>query len=132
MINIPEAGKFTFMDGGCLDEVTKQKLSGKITDEEYKRKIESVKRFERQLSDNGYLVIKFFFHIGEQEQRKRLTRLLDDKNTRWRVSEYDWWQNQHYKKSLKHLTSSLMIQASQLHHGTLLMLQTKNGHSSRY
>ncbi len=101
VINIPEAGKFTFMDGGCLDEVTKQKLSGKITDEEYKRKIESVKRFERQLSDNGYLVIKFFFHIGEQEQRKRLTRLLDDKNTRWRVSEYDLWQNQHYKKSLK-------------------------------
>ena len=39
VINIPEAGKFTFMDGGCLDEVTKQKLSGKITDEEYKRKI---------------------------------------------------------------------------------------------
>ena len=65
VINIPEAGKFTFMDGGCLDEVTKQKLSGKITDEEYKRKIESVKRFERQLSDNGYLVIKFFFHIDE-------------------------------------------------------------------
>ena len=29
MINIPEAGKFTFMDGGRLDEVTKQKLSGK-------------------------------------------------------------------------------------------------------
>ena len=25
VINIPEAGKFTFMDGGCLDEVTKQK-----------------------------------------------------------------------------------------------------------
>ncbi len=26
VINIPEAGKFTFMDGGCLDEVTKQKF----------------------------------------------------------------------------------------------------------
>lgn len=71
MINIPEAGKFTFMDGGCLDEVTKQKLSGKITDEEYKRKIESVKRFERQLSDNGYLVIKFF-SISESRSRENV------------------------------------------------------------
>lgn len=102
------------------------------TDEEYKRKIESVKRFERQLSDNGYLVIKFFFHIGEQEQRKRLTRLLDDKNTRWRVSEYDLWQNQHYKKSLKAFDQFIDDTSQSLHHGILLMLQTKNGHSSRY
>ena len=36
----------------------------KILEKEYKKKIESVKRFERQLTDNGYLVLKFFFQIS--------------------------------------------------------------------
>ena len=38
---------------------------------DYKKKIESVKRFERQLTDNGYLVMKFFFQISQKEQKRR-------------------------------------------------------------
>ena len=43
-----------------MDEVVKDVLHDKIGEKEYKKKIESVKRFERQLTDNGYLVMKFF------------------------------------------------------------------------
>ena len=32
------------------------------------KKIESVRRFERQLTDNRYLVLKFFMHIDREEQ----------------------------------------------------------------
>lgn len=99
-IQIPEAGKFVFMDSGWLTDVTKEKLKNDMSDKEYKKKIDSIKRFERQLTDNGYLVLKFFFHIDEKEQKKRLEKLLSDKNTKWRVSDYDLWQNKHYKKCL--------------------------------
>ena len=30
----------------------------------YAQRVDSVKRFERGLTDNGYLVLKFFFHIN--------------------------------------------------------------------
>ena len=52
-----------------------------LTEEDYKKKIDSVKRFERQLTDNGYLVMKFFFHISQKEQKKRIDVLKKDKNT---------------------------------------------------
>lgn len=99
-IQIPEAGKFVFMDSGWMSDVTKAMLREDMSEEDYKKQIESVKRFERQLTDNGYLVLKFFFHIEEKEQKKRLEKLLADKNTQWRVSENDLWQNKHYKKCL--------------------------------
>ena len=99
-VKIPEAGKFVFMDSGWLSEVTKQKALGELSDDDYKKRIESIKRFERQLTDNGYLLLKLFFQIDEQEHSKRLQKLLSDENTKWRVSKYDLWQSRHYNKSM--------------------------------
>ena len=69
-VKIPEAGKFEFLDSGWMDEVTKGRLRGELSDKQYAERIESIKRFERQLTDNGYLVLKLFFQIGKKEQKK--------------------------------------------------------------
>ncbi len=97
-IQIPEAGKFQFLDSGWMDEITADRLHKRITKEEYADRISSIKRFERQLTDNGYLVMKFFLHISQKEQEKRISRLLQQKDTKWRVSRNDQWQNTHYEK----------------------------------
>ncbi len=99
-VKLPEAGKFMFLDSGWMDEVTGACLDGTLKEKAYKKKVESVKRFERQLTDNGYLVMKFFFQISQKEQRKRIDALKSDKNTSWRVGEKDSWQNKHYDKCL--------------------------------
>lgn len=99
-VKIPEKGKFVFLDSGWMDEIVKECLHDNPGEKEYKKKIESVKRFERQLTDNGYLVLKFFFQISQKEQKKRIDILKEDKNTKWRVSENDDWQNKHYDKCL--------------------------------
>ncbi len=99
-VKIPEAGKFMFLDSGWMDEVTGECLDGTLKEKDYKKKVESIKRFERQLTDNGYLVMKFFFHISQKEQKKRIDALKSDKNTSWRVGEKDSWQNRHYDKCL--------------------------------
>lgn len=99
-IRIPEAGKYMFLDGSWMDEVTGEYLHGDLKEKEYLRRLTSIRQFERQLTDNGYLVLKFFFHIDGEEQKKRLHKLQEDKNTRWRVSENDLWQNKHYQKCL--------------------------------
>lgn len=99
-VKIPEKGKFEFLDSGWMDEVVKDVLHDKIGEKEYKKKIESVKRFERQLTDNGYLVMKFFFQISRKEQKKRIEILKENKDTRWRVSGDEDWQNKHYDKCM--------------------------------
>ena len=99
-VKIPAKGKFEFLDSGWMDEVVKDVLHDKIGEKEYKKKIESVKRFERQLTDNGYLVMKFFFQISRKEQKKRIEVLKENKDTRWRVSGDEDWQNKHYDKCM--------------------------------
>ena len=104
---MPEAGKFVFLDSGCMDEIVREKLHGKLSDEDYAKRIESVRRFERQLTDNGYLVMKFFLHISKKEQEKRIENLEQEKDTIWRVSKNDRWQNEHYDKCKEAFSSYL-------------------------
>lgn len=98
---IPEAGKFTLLDSGWMNQIMEEKLSGALDDKTYTQRVDSVKRFERTLTDNGYLVLKFFFHISKKEQASRIQRLQADKDTAWRVSKGDLWQNHHYDDCLE-------------------------------
>ena len=95
---IPEAGSFLFLDGGWMADVTRDVLEDRLSDAEYKNRIGSIRRFESTLTANGYLVLKFFFHIEKKEQKKRLTLLREDASTSWRVSDFDRWENKHYEK----------------------------------
>ncbi len=99
-VKIPEAGKFQFLDSGWMDEIVEAKLHQNLGEEEYKNRIDSIKRFERQLTDNGYLVMKFFLHISRKEQKKRIDNLQKNKDAKWRVAKKDKWQNAHYDKCL--------------------------------
>ena len=84
-----------------MEEVTGLRLRGKLEKKEYEMRLDSIRRFERQLTDNGYLVMKFFFHISKKEQKKRIKNLLEDIDTAWRVGANDKWQNKHYEKCME-------------------------------
>ena len=90
-----------------VDEVVEERLHGELSEEKYAKRIESVRRFERQLTDNGYLVMKFFLHISKKEQTRRMERLTDEKDTVWRVGKKDLWQNSHYEKCMDTFSSYL-------------------------
>ncbi|MCR5421357.1 MAG: polyphosphate:AMP phosphotransferase [Lachnospiraceae bacterium] len=100
-VKMPMKGQFSFFDGSVMDEVTHELLTGKISENKYKEKIGSIIHYERQLHDNGYLLIKFFLDVSEKEQKKRIDKLLENKNTKWRVNKKDLWQNKNYKKCRK-------------------------------
>ncbi|MBR2258147.1 MAG: polyphosphate:AMP phosphotransferase [Blautia sp.] len=100
LVEIPEAGKFKFFDTCWMEEITDGVCDGTISEKDYEAKIDSINTIERQLCDNGYLIMKFFFHISRKEQKKRITALLDNENTRWRVNEDDLWENKHYDECL--------------------------------
>ena len=95
---IPEAGQFKFLETGWLREISEKILRDKITDRERKNLIGSVRKFDRSLTDNGYLVLKFFFYIDKKEQKKRMKTMCADPNTDWKLEPFDSWEHEHYEK----------------------------------
>jgi polyphosphate:AMP phosphotransferase len=65
------------------------------------RMTSSISSLERQLAQDGYIMIKFFLHISRKEQKKRLEKLDRDKTSTWRVSEKEWQDNRNYDKTAR-------------------------------
>lgn len=79
----------------------KRKRIKKRTRATVERAIEEIRSFERQLVEDGYIVVKFFFHITERTQRERLLKLHNDPATAWRVSDRDLRQMLDYPDTYK-------------------------------
>lgn len=94
--NIPEYGTISVLDRSWYQELAIAKMEEGISDEEYARRVSVVNTFERQLSDDGYLIIKFFLHISQKEQKKRFLKLKEDSATKWRVTELDKKRHKNY------------------------------------
>ncbi len=94
---IPEAGKFAFFDAFWMEEVIRDTMSGDLSEEGYHERVESINMSERSLTDNGYLVMKFFLDISQEEQSERIRELTKNKNTKWRVDRDDKKQNKAYE-----------------------------------
>lgn len=54
-----------------------------------------IRRFERMLADDGALILKFWMHLGREQQAARLKQLEADPLTAWRVRDTDW---QHWER----------------------------------
>ena len=98
---IPENGQIVFLDSGWMESAVRKHLRREITGEEYKRRIRQVNEFERQLRDGGYLVLKIFLHIPQEEQHARLRSLRESADTEWRVTKDDLWQHAEYPQFKK-------------------------------
>lgn len=93
----PERGTISILDRSWYQELALSKLEEDISDEEYKNRMKSVNTFERQLTDDGCLIIKFFLQISQQEQKRRFSKLREDQDTSWKVTDIDKKRNKNYK-----------------------------------
>ena len=57
---------------------------------EFDERLDEIRRFETMLAEEGVLLIKFWFHLSKDGQKKRLKALEKDPRTRWRVTGRDW------------------------------------------
>ncbi len=60
--------------------------------------MKSAVAFERQLTADGYLIVKFFLHIPKDVQVQRTTQLILDPDSAWKVSQDDLRQIQLYEE----------------------------------
>jgi hypothetical protein len=97
-IKTPANGELVIFDrswyGLILDEV----VNGLITNAELRRAVQDVLDFERTLADEGALIVKFFLHIHQDEQKLRFKKRLKNPETTWRVEPADWEQHAKYEQ----------------------------------
>src|SRR5208337_3310581 len=62
-------------------------------------KIHSINTFERQLTDDGTVIIKIFLHIGREEQKSRLEERERNPLTAWLVTPSIWHVHNQYDTS---------------------------------
>ncbi len=55
----------------------------------WKHRFQDIRAFERHLTRNGTLVLKFHLRISKEEQRKRFLARLSDPSKRWKFSPND-------------------------------------------
>ena len=93
---IPAAGKVMIYDKSWYDRVLSERIDGLSVPEKLAATYDEIVSFERQLSDSGCILIKFFLHITRKEQKKRMEKLEQDPATRWRVGEVEWRRHRKY------------------------------------
>lgn len=49
----------------------------------------SIRNFEEHLSDTGTVILKFFLHISQHEQKKRFLKRIDDSSKNWKFASAD-------------------------------------------
>ena len=67
---IPENGKIEVFEGGWPFKAVGDFVKGRITDAEFRARIDESNMFERQLINNGYLVIKMFLNVTAKSRTR--------------------------------------------------------------
>lgn len=55
----------------------------------WKERFKQIKRFEKNLTANGTIILKFFLHVSKKEQKKRLLERIDNPGKNWKFSVSD-------------------------------------------
>ncbi|CAM1350014.1 PPK2 family polyphosphate kinase [Tenacibaculum ascidiaceicola] len=60
-----------------------------LTDAFYHSRMERINQFEKHISENGTIVLKFFLNVSKEEQKNRLLRRLNIEEKNWKFSAGD-------------------------------------------
>ena len=109
---LPDPGEIAFFDRSWYNRAVVEPVMGFCTDAQYSRFMSEVKQIEQMLVEDGIWIIKFWFSIGIEEQKKR----LDDRKTnplqQWKLSTVDavaqqkWGEYTMYKQWMFEKTST--------------------------
>jgi PPK2 family polyphosphate:nucleotide phosphotransferase len=86
-----------------------KQLNKKFWDQRY----ESIRDFEKHITANGTIVIKFFLHLSKKEQKKRFLKRINDPEKNWKfaagdLQERKYWDDymQAYEKAIAETSTS--------------------------
>jgi polyphosphate:AMP phosphotransferase len=96
----PTRGRLAIFDRSWNRRVVRDRVEGRVTGKRLRQGFEDICAFERQLSDDGVVIVKCFLHISKKEQKRRFDALRASAATAWRVTKDDLRQHKRYAEYL--------------------------------
>ena len=87
--HLPTAGEIVLFDRSWYNRAGVEKVMGFCSEEEYQEFMRQTPQFERQLVRSGVHLIKFWFSVSREEQRRRFTERKAHPLKQWKLSPID-------------------------------------------
>jgi polyphosphate kinase 2 (PPK2 family) len=87
---LPGKGGMAVLDRSWYGRVLVERVEGFATEEQWKRAYQEITEFERTLTAEGMILIKFWMHVSDEEQLKRFESRRDDPLRQWKLTDEDW------------------------------------------
>jgi PPK2 family polyphosphate:nucleotide phosphotransferase len=88
-LRCPARGDITVFNRSHYEDVLVTRVHKLVSPRECERRYRQIRDFERMLSEEGTVVLKFFLLISKEEQLERLRARLDDPAKQWKFSSAD-------------------------------------------
>jgi polyphosphate kinase 2 len=86
---LPAAGEIALFDRSWYNRAGIEKVLGFCTPEEHRLFLRQVPIVERLLVEDGLILIKYWFSVGQKEQQRRFRARIDDPLRLWKLSPTD-------------------------------------------
>jgi polyphosphate kinase 2 (PPK2 family) len=87
---LPAYGDTAIFDRSWYGRVLVERAEGFATDEEWGRAYREINEFERQIIDDGAVLVKLFIHIDKDEQLARFSEREANPYKQWKICDEDW------------------------------------------
>ncbi|HEX8411443.1 MAG TPA: PPK2 family polyphosphate kinase [Thermoanaerobaculia bacterium] len=87
--NVPMRGELVVFNRSHYEDVLVVRVHSLVAKSVWRKRYEQINDFERMLSEEGTIILKFFLNISRDEQRERLQARLDDPTKRWKFEHGD-------------------------------------------
>ncbi len=98
---LPARGRLAIFDHSWYDRCLTERVEKEVSSKSLQNAYEEIQAFERQQTDDGAVLVKFWLHISRKEQRKRFKAILDNPATAWKIGKEEKRQQKQYDKYLE-------------------------------
>jgi PPK2 family polyphosphate:nucleotide phosphotransferase len=87
--HVPGKGEITIFNRSHYEDVLVVRIHELVPPQVWRRRYAQINDFERMLTEEGTTILKFYLHIDQEEQKRRLQGRLDEPNKRWKFNPQD-------------------------------------------
>ena len=95
---VPRFGNIGVFNRSHYEEVLIVRVLKFVPKSVWQSRYAQINAFEKHLSDNGVVLLKFFLHISKEEQAERLKARIEDPTKNWKFRKDDLEMRTHWKK----------------------------------
>ena len=88
--DLPPHGRIALFLSAWYSSPIRNRVARRITNAEFDVLLDEIAAFERALTDDGAIILKFWMHLGKEGQKKRFKAWEKDPLQRWRVGNDSW------------------------------------------